>query len=81
MTKKDYEAIAELYYNCYKFLYNQIDDPEAMDSFAERENTKSLMFDLMRVFRDSNPKFEWFKFLELTGIGLDNKWRKRSSES
>lgn len=77
MTKKDYEAVAELYYKRYKFLYEQIDNPEIMPSFSERENTKSLMFDIMRVFRDSNPKFDWFKFLALTGIELDNKWHKR----
>lgn len=77
MTKKDYEAVAELYYKKYEFLYGLIDDPESVASFAERENTKNLMHDIMRVFRDSNPKFDWFKFQDLTGLDMNGNWHKR----
>lgn len=85
MTKKDYEAVAELYYSRYEFLTKHMheakddgfQDAKAYQLWNEIENTKSLMFDIMRIFRDSNPKFDWFKFLAITGLSLNGNWAKR----
>lgn len=84
MTKQDYDAIAELYYNRYAFLtklmWKAKDDGKKLRAkrlWDEIENTKSLMFDIMQVLRKSNPKFDFWKFVGIAGLNPEGHWRQR----
>lgn len=84
MTKTNYEAIAELYYKQYAFLTKKMweakdngDEARAKRFWDEIENTKSLMFDIIQVFRQSNPKFDFWRFIAIVGLNPEGHWRQR----
>lgn len=79
MTKTDYEALAAIFNKRFVFLSNRMaecreSNPDRYKAFwDEKQNTISLMWDIAKVLKQANPKFDVYKFEELAYFKLSEQ--------